>query len=258
MDIAGAHAFITGGASGIGLAIAYAMLAEGAAVTVTDWDGERLDALPDAFTCLQLDVRDRVGWAQAKAAAQAAHGPVSILINNAGIGPDRTDLADSDPDAFERMIAIKLVGAYNGIHAFAADMRARGAGHIVNTASMAGLEAQPRLGAYTAAKFGLVGLTEVLRAELAPHGVGVSVLYPGLVSTGLPETTAKAAGRFDPTAHRGVMPGIDPARVAERVIAGIRGNWPIILTHGERRAAVAARMDAILAAFDETPASGLT
>jgi NAD(P)-dependent dehydrogenase (short-subunit alcohol dehydrogenase family) len=257
MEIASAHAFVTGGASGIGLAIARALLAAGAAVTLADFDGERLDALGGPFGKLLLDVRNRAGWAEAKATAQAARGPVSILINNAGIGPDRTDLADSDPEAFERMLAIKLVGAFNGIHAFAADMRARGKGHIVNTASMAGLEAQPRLGAYTAAKFGLVGLTEVLRAELATHGVGVSVLCPGLVSTGLPETTAKAAGRFDPAMHRGVMPGIDPALVAERVIAGIRGNWPIILTHGERRGAVAARMEAILAAFDETPTSGL-
>jgi NAD(P)-dependent dehydrogenase (short-subunit alcohol dehydrogenase family) len=253
--IADKHAFITGGASGIGLAMANALLDSGAKVTVTDYDLESLGQLPPAFYCLPLDVRDRVQWAKAKAAAEARHGPVSILCNNAGIGPNVTELADSDPASFERMIAIKLIGTYNGIHAFAADLRARGEGHIVNTASMAGLEINPRLGAYTAAKFGVVGLSEVLAKEMEPHGVGVSVLCPGMVSTGLPASLAKADGRYDPDAPKAVMPGIDPARVALRVVEAIRHNWLYILTHGERKAGPEARLQALLAAFDATPNS---
>lgn len=253
--IAGRHALITGGASGIGLAIAQALVAEGAVVTVTDYDGERLERLDGQFNCLALDVRDRPGWEAAKTVAEAKHGPVAILCNNAGIGPNLGELADSDPAQFDRMIAIKLAGTFNGIHTFAAEMRARREGQIVNTASMAGLETSPRLGAYTAAKFAVVGLSEVLRKELEPHGVGVSVLCPGMVSTGLPETTAKADGHDDPDAQRQPMAGIDPARVADRVIAGIKANWPYIFTHGERKAAVETRIQAILEAFDATPLS---
>jgi NAD(P)-dependent dehydrogenase (short-subunit alcohol dehydrogenase family) len=253
--IAGRHALITGGASGIGLAIARALSAEGGSVTIADYDAERLDGLTEEFNCLTLDVRDRDAWAAAKDAAEAKNGPVAILCNNAGIGPHLTALADSDPATFDRMIAIKLTGTYNGIRTFAADMRGRGEGHIVNTASMAGLETNALLGAYTSAKFGVVGLSEVLRKELEPHGVGVSVLCPGMVSTGLPATTAKADGHYDRDAPPLAMPGIDPDRVAARVAAGIRGNWPYILTHGERKGAVEARMLAILDAFDATPPS---
>jgi NADP-dependent 3-hydroxy acid dehydrogenase YdfG len=253
--IAGRHALITGGASGIGLAIARALGAEGASVTIADYDTERLETLSGEFNCLTLDVRDRDAWTAVKQAAEAALGPVSILCNNAGVGPNVGDLADSDPAQFDRMIAIKLTGTYNGVLTFAAEMRACGAGHIVNTASMAGLFSSPRLGAYTAAKFGVVALSEVLRMELEPHGVGVSVLCPGMVSTGLSVTTAKADGRHDPAAEQHAMPGIDPARVAARVVAGIKGNWPYILTHGERKEGVEARMLGILNAFDETPHS---
>jgi NAD(P)-dependent dehydrogenase (short-subunit alcohol dehydrogenase family) len=253
--IVGKHAFVTGGASGIGLAMARALRGEGASVTIADYDLAALEQLPPAFHKVILDVRDRENWAMAKADAEAAHGPVSILCNNAGIGPNTGELVDSDSAQFERMIAIKLIGTFNGIHTFGADMRARGEGHIVNTASMAGLEVNATIGAYTAAKFGVVGLSEVLRKEMEPYGVGVSVLCPGMVSTGLPASLAKADGRFDPTAPQRVMPGIDPARVGLRVIEGIKNNWLYILTHGERRASVEARMQGILDAFDGTPVS---
>ena len=255
-NLTGKHAFVTGGASGIGLALAHAFLNEGALVTIADFDQQRLDAIEAPFTKIALDVRDRASWSAAKAAAEASNGPVAILCNNAGIGPDRTELAETDPDIFDRMIAIKLTGAFNGIHAFAADMRSRGEGHIVNTASMAGLEAGgARMGAYASAKFGLVGMSEVLRAEMEPHGVGVSVLCPGMVATGLPATLAKANGKFEPAMEEWVMPGISADRVALRVVEGIKGNWPYILTHGERRDAVAERHAAIMAAFDDTPHS---
>lgn len=253
--IAGKHAFITGGASGIGLAMARALWDEGAGITIADYDTERLEQLPQDFNRVTLDVRDRQNWAAAKTAAESALGPVAILCNNAGIGPTVGELADSDAVQFDRMIAIKLTGTYNAIHAFAAEMRARGEGHIVNTASMAGLEINARLGAYTAAKFAVVGLSEVLRKEMEPHGVGVSVLCPGMVSTGLPATTAKADGRYDPGAAAQAMPGIDPACVGLRVVEAIKGNWPYILTHGERKTSVEARFEAILAAFDSTPHS---
>lgn len=255
MEIAGSHAFVTGGASGLGLAMARALAAKGAKVTVADFDSERLDALADPFFKIELDVRDRAGWAVAKERAEKANGPVTILCNNAGIGPQRVELADSDPDRFDQLVGIKLTGTYNGIRAFAGDMRTRRNGHIVNTASMAGLEIQALMGAYTAAKFAVVGLSEVLRAEMTQYGVGVSVFCPGMVSTDLGLTTAKATGG-DVERMRGLtMPGIAADKAAARVIAGIEGDWPYILTHGERRPEVEERMQAIFAAFDSTPHS---
>lgn len=232
--------------------MARALFAEGAWVTIADYDAESLQSVSDEFHCVSLDVRNREQWVAARAAAETAHGPVSILCNNAGIGPHVAELADTDPEIFDRMIAIKLTGTFNGIHTFAPDMRTRGEGHVVNTASMAGLEINAKLGAYTASKFGVVGLTEVLRKEMAPYNVGVSVLCPGMVSTALPASTAKADGLVPP---QKAMQGIDPARVALRVVQGIKGNWPYILTHGERQMAVAARHSAIDTAFVQTPHS---
>jgi NAD(P)-dependent dehydrogenase (short-subunit alcohol dehydrogenase family) len=176
------HAFVTGGASGIGLGIAGALANRGIPVTIADINEESLAqvvvARANSFRGVVLDVRDRENWRRAKAEAEAAFGPVDILINNAGIAPNGQPLVGSDPDSFDRIIAINLTGIYNGIWAFAGDMAARGRGHIVCTSSQAGLTPVeiPGVAAYSAAKFGVTALGESLRAELAPQGVGVSVL----------------------------------------------------------------------------------
>jgi len=255
--IAGQTAFITGGASGIGLAIASALIEAGAQVMIADIDVLALKAavglLGERAAMVPLDVRDRDGWGGARVAVEARFGPVGILVNNAGIGPDGHALADMDPNAFDRVVAIKLTGTFNGIAAFGADMRARGNGHIVNTASMAGLIASPRLGAYTASKFAVVGLSEVLRAEMAPHGVGVSVLCPGLVRTNLGATTSAAGSDRARTAQQTTDAGIDPAVVGASVIDGIRANRLHIVTHGDYRAHVEKRMARVTAAFDGVP-----
>lgn len=243
-EFAGRTAFVTGAASGIGLAIACALLAKGVRVALADWDRDSLATvvadLGDAALAIPLDVTDREAWGRAKAATEAHFGPVSILVNNAGIAPDGNPL-DSMPEAhFDRMVAIKLTGTYNGIRSFVPTMRAAGDGHIVNTASMAGLNIRANLGAYTASKFAIVGLSEVLRAELEPVGVGVSVLCPGLVATNLGINSG-----------RGALPGgIDAAIVADQVIDGITHNHLHIITHVEQRSAVEHRMQRVLSAFD--------
>jgi NAD(P)-dependent dehydrogenase (short-subunit alcohol dehydrogenase family) len=260
----GRVAFITGGASGIGLAIATSLIEAGSRVMLADLDPVVLDravtALGPRAASVQLDVRDRDGWAAARIAVEERLGPVDILVNNAGIGPDGYPLADMDTTAFDRVIAIKLTGTFNGIATFGEGMRERGDGHIVNTASMAGLIAIANLGAYTASKFAVVGLSEVLRKEMAPHGVGVSVLCPGLVRTNLGETTTSAgserihAAPVDSaaTADR----GMDPAVVGSIVIEAIRDNRLHIVTHGDYREQVAARMDLVVRAFDGVPVRG--
>jgi NAD(P)-dependent dehydrogenase (short-subunit alcohol dehydrogenase family) len=234
------HAFITGGASGIGLAIAEALAARGVRVTIADVNREGLDTVLAAnagtMRGTYLDVRDRAGWAAAKAEAEAAFGPVDILVNNAGIASIGFEIADMDPEAFDRVVAVDLTGVFNGVSAFAADMRARRHGHIVNTASMAGISS-PRTqvgGSYAAAKFGVVGLTETLREELAPHGVGVSVLCPGQVSTGIVENSAKFGGEVKRLPPPGMkMGGGEAAEVASLVLKAIEGNEPYVITHGQ-------------------------
>lgn len=245
---AGRTAFVTGGGSGIGRAIARALAREGARVALADIDGEALAretaALGDAAMAVTLDVTDRDAWARARQEVEARFGPVSILVNNAGIGPDLNPL-DAIPEAhFDRIVAIKLTGTYNGVRCLVPSMRAAGnGGHIVNTASMAGLIASAKLGGYTASKFAVVGLSEVLRAELESDGIGVSVLCPGLVTTNL----GRSAGR-PPRAD-----GMDPAVVGDLVIRGIRENRMHIVTHGQHRGLVADRMARVVAAFDDIP-----
>ncbi len=247
------HAFITGGASGIGLGIAEALAARGLAVTIADIDGETLEAIapPRGFNAQLLDTRDRQGWALAKAQAQAAHGPVDVLVNNAGIAPNGMEFADMDPASFDRIIAINLVGIFNGISAFAADMRDAQRGHIVNTSSMAGLQASiSGVGAYAAAKFGVTGMSESLRKEMAPHGVGVSLLCPGYVQTNLGANTAKLGGELR---GGGVMPpsGVSPADVGAMVVAGVEADLPYIITHPDNWPGVAKRSAALALAFGQ-------
>jgi NAD(P)-dependent dehydrogenase (short-subunit alcohol dehydrogenase family) len=255
--IEGRSSFVTGGASGIGLAVAEALVAGGARVTIADWNQERLDSessrLGPAAVGVQLDVRDRDGWQRAKSVAEDAHGPVEILVNNAGVAPDQNEFADMPPEHFDRLVAIMLTGVFNGVNTFGAGMRERREGHIVNTASMAGLMASARLGAYTAAKFGTVGLSEVLRAEMESYGVGVSVLCPGLVRTNLgsDNTTATPEQR-----QSAMLDGIDPALVATQVLEAIRRNDLYIITHGEYGPVVARRAERIQKAFDEAPNRG--
>ena len=251
------HAFVTGGASGIGLAIASALAAAGAAVSLADIDAAAAEAAAAGLAQqgwraegLALDVRDRDGWQSARAAAEAAFGPVNVLVNNAGIAPDGQKLADMTAQGWDRMIAINLSGAFNGVSAFGGALREAGAGHIVNVASMAGLVAEhPGLGAYAAAKAGVIAMSEVLRSEMAPHGVGVSVVCPGIVATSLADTTAKITGvrrDGDPSV---LARGMAPAQVGREVLAAIREDRLYVITHPDRGAPVKARFQAILAGF---------
>jgi len=255
LDTEGKIALITGAASGIGFSIAQALAAEGSRVILADIDRDELEcaaaAIPGAETIV-LDVTNRDQWA----IARERFGAIDILVNNAGIGPDGFALADMDADSFDRIIRINLTGIFNGISAFAAAMRDRGSGHIVNTASMAGLTASPRLGGYTAAKFGVVGMSEVLRAEMLPHGVGVSVLCPGYVATRLAETTGKAGSPVPSTdISTTTAAPLDAAIVGQMVVDAIRSGRSLIVTHGQYRSAVENRLKNVVAAFDGVPAS---
>jgi NAD(P)-dependent dehydrogenase (short-subunit alcohol dehydrogenase family) len=254
MDLAEArHGFVTGGASGIGLAIADALHARGLRVTIADVNQDALDGVlaerGDGYRGQHLDVRDRAGWARAKADAEAAFGPVDVLVNNAGL-PGRGDhLADLDPDAFDEVVAVNLTGVFNGISAFGAAMRAQGRGHIINTSSMQGMSVDgPGPGAYAPSKAGVIAMSEVLRHEMAPHGVGVSAYCPGMTMTPMVANALRGHGGELPASLSAVA--MEPARAAQLVLRGIEQNRPYILTHPARRTGVEKRFAAILADFE--------
>lgn len=260
---AGQVAFITGGASGIGLAIGRALSARGASVVLADIDGDRLtqaasQLVGEVYT-VTLEVRDRGAWAAARKQVETRFGPVSLLFNNAGIINDAggristRGLADQTPESFDRMIGVNLTGVFNGISTFAAGMRERGRGHIVNTASTQGVVACQGVGSYCAAKFGVVAMSESLRDEMAPHGVGVSVLCPGPIQTRISASSSLITGDAPVETPPDMFLSADT--VAQMVIAAIQNNDPYIFTHGEYLAAVTDRHRAIEAALRATPVS---
>jgi len=262
-DFKGKTGFVTGGASGIGLGIAKALAARGCRMVLADIDTDALakasGSFPGEHATVALDVRDRSQWAEAREQAEARFGPVSILVNNAGIMNEGSanykeySLISQTPESFDRMIGINLVGVYNGIHTFGPGMAERGDGHIVNTSSSQGVVSCGGVGAYCAAKFGVVGMSEALRQELADLGVGVSVLCPGVVETNLPNSTNKLVGR--PAMDLPMGFGMSPAIVGEMVAAAIEANELYIFTHGEYAEPLAQRHARIRAAAEQVPIS---
>lgn len=198
-EVRGRTAFITGGGNGIGLGIARSLARAGARLALADLDS---DALTEAKAELQgitavetfvLDVRDRDAYATVSDAAEDALGPVSLLFNNAGV----SGAFPAEKLTFELWdwsIGINLYGVINGVKTFLPRIAERGqGGHIVNTASGAGLAATASGVLYCTAKFGIVGMSETLNLELASAGIGVSVLCPGPVATDISRRSAVAA-----------------------------------------------------------------
>ncbi|MBV9993814.1 MAG: SDR family oxidoreductase [Caulobacteraceae bacterium] len=258
-ELAGRVALVTGGASGIGLGAAQALASRGVRIVLADIDARQLALAQPTVAAeslaVQLDVSDRSAWARARAEAEARFGQVDILVQSAGIGPDGRSLAAMQPESFDRLIRINLTGVYNGVSAFAPGMAERGLGHIVNIASVAGLMPIPTIGAYVAAKFGVVGLSETLRIELGPSGVGVSVVCPGGVRTRLAETT-RAAGsdRSEDlpggSAARPTGRILEPIEVGAMIVRAIEENIGLVITHPESDAGVRQHAAAIEAAYD--------
>jgi len=197
-DVQGRVAFITGGGNGIGLGMARAFARAGASLALSDIDDEalarakaELGAIAPVET-FRLDVRDRDAYAAAADAAEARLGPVSLLFNNAGVSgafpADRLTY-----ELWDWSIGTNLGGVINGIRTFLPRIMERGeGGHIVNTASGAGLAATGSGVLYCTAKFGVVGLSESMGPELAASGVGVTLLCPGPVATDIVQRSADA------------------------------------------------------------------
>jgi NAD(P)-dependent dehydrogenase (short-subunit alcohol dehydrogenase family) len=262
-ELQGKSAFITGGANGIGRAMAESFAREGVAIAIAD-----IDIKAAAKTCKELersgahaipiefDVTSEESVSDALVKANETLGPIHLLMNNAGafaVSPfEETTRRD-----WEWLLEINVIGVVNGLHAFLPHMRAHGEhAHIINTASVAGHFAGPGLSVYTASKFAVVGLTECLKAELADSPIGVSVLCPGVVRTGLIDSSRehRPERHGGPHADPGVdvasitAGGSDPAAIGDQVVAAVKSGEFYIFTHPDMKPVFEARFDRILAA----------
>ncbi|MHA6297046.1 SDR family NAD(P)-dependent oxidoreductase [Devosia sp. CAU 1758] len=192
IDLEGQVAVVTGGAQGLGFAIAYRLLASGARVSLWDREGTTLNkavaALGAGASQQVVDVTELAGLEQAHAATEAEAGPVSILVHSAGIAGNNATLDAYDPEEWRRVIDINLNGTFYVNRVVVPGMKARNYGRIVNIASIAGKEGNPTASAYSAAKAGMIGLTKSLGKELAKHDIAVNAITPATAKTRILDT----------------------------------------------------------------------
>ncbi len=198
IDLAGRTAVITGGAQGIGHAIAERMLASGAAVVLWDVDEARLAEAQATLSALGpvgssvVELTDEASVAAATAAAIAAHGRIDILVNNAGITGGNAPTWELAPEVWRRVIEVNLIAPYLTCRAVVPHMIAAGYGRIVNIASVAGKEGNPNASHYSASKAALIALTKSLGKELANRGVLVNAVSPAAAKTAMFATMTQA------------------------------------------------------------------
>jgi len=242
--IEGRTVFITGGARGIGLGMARAFADAGAKLALADLDDDALAAARvelKARTTVQtvrLDVRDRWSYTRIAEEIEATLGPVSILCNNAGVAGGGAPVNKLTFELWDWVLGINVNGVINGTQIFLPRMIERGDGHIVNTASGAGLAVTASGAMYTTSKYAVVGLSEAMRVQLAPFGIGVSVLCPGPVRTNIiANTLAQQPAREGVTpeereresalaamADQILQAGTPPDEVGRMVLAGVKEN----------------------------------
>jgi NAD(P)-dependent dehydrogenase (short-subunit alcohol dehydrogenase family) len=270
-DFAGRTAFITGGASGIGLGIAQALEARGCRVVIADLRPDHIETALASFsggarsntvTALQLDVTNRAAYRDAAARMQAEFGGIDILVNNAGVGLEGPLLEATYAD-YDFGFGVNIGGVINGFVEFMPQLIAHGrGGHIVSTASLAGEVVMPaHLAIYAASKAAVCHYCEAVKGELGERGIGVSVLLPGPIKSNIHQAQAnrpqhlRAGSGFAESeaqlAQREVGEGwMEPREVGEMVAAGILANATYIVTHGIFKDWQRARNQAVL---DATP-----
>lgn len=267
-EVAGKAAFITGGASGIGLGIATACAAAGMKVVLADLRRDHIDEALERFAgspdvhAIELDVCDRAAFAGAVTDARRLVGNVHLLVNNAGVamgGP----IDEVGYDDWDWGLGVHVGGVVNGIQSFLPHMLEHGeGGQIVNTASTSGLLAVSRTVIYTAAKAALIAIAEAIREELGERNIGVSAFCPGPVATNIresgrtrPERYRHDSGLLETERKLEERPNsptwMDPLECGERLLRGVRDNELYILTHPEFRDGLRERFRAILASFPD-------
>jgi NAD(P)-dependent dehydrogenase (short-subunit alcohol dehydrogenase family) len=277
-DLKGKTAFVTGGASGIGFALGQAFAEAGMKVMLADIEA---DALAGAVESLRdfgqnvrsviCDVADAVSVEQAAQESFKTFGNVHVVCNNAGVaggsGIDNISL-----DNWRWVLDVNLMGVLHGIRAFLPHIRSHGAGgHILNSASMAGMSSGLGFSPYSTSKFAVVNMSEGLARELAPFGIGVTVLCPGYVRTRISESGRNRPKRYgpsqkpDPASPAGLLAarsaelaqsGLDPSDVAAQVLSAIRENELYVFTHSgpSWRSELEERFATILAGMDKAAA----
>lgn len=268
-DLSGKTAFITGGASGLGLAMAHAFGGAGMNVMLADIEEAPLKAAVADLEARQVrtgsvicDVGDRAAVVAAAQATVDAFGKVHLVCNNAGVGAGGP-IDEVKPADWDWIIAVNLMGVVYGMEAFLPHLRAHGEGGcFVNTASMAGMISVPGMEPYTATKYAVVGMSEGWAGQLEPENINVAVLCPGFVKTKINQSgrtrQAKYGGPKEPAATPGgslVDSGIDPERVGQRVLEAVQAGERYIFTHPDMRALVQGRFGRIMAGFDAADAS---
>jgi 3-oxoacyl-[acyl-carrier protein] reductase len=191
IDLSGLTAAVTGGAQGIGFAVAARFLASGAKVALFDMDMARMESAVKELSALgqvdgfQCDVTDFASVTQAVSNAAAALGPIDILVNSAGIAGPNASVVDYDNDAFQAVINVNLMGTYHTNKAVVPSMKERNFGRIINIASVAGKEGNPNASAYSASKAGVIGFTKSLGKELAGFDIAVNCVTPAAARTAI-------------------------------------------------------------------------
>lgn len=187
IDLHDQIAVVTGGAQGIGFAVAQRLIASGARVSLWDRDADALAAAVDGLGASSssklVDITDLAGLQRVHAEVEAEIGPVSILVNSAGVAGSNAPLEDYDPQEWRRVVEINLNGTFYVNKVVIPSMKARNYGRIVNISSVAGKEGNPNLSAYSAAKAGVIGLTKSLGKELAKYDIAVNAITPATART---------------------------------------------------------------------------
>lgn len=246
---AGKRVLITGAASGIGRATAHRLAREGSVLFLTDVNADGLNRTVDEVRAVgarvaehrALDISDHDAVARFGADIHSRHPAMDVVMNIAGISAWGT-VDRLSHEQWRAMIDVNLMGPIHVIETFVPAMVAGGrGGHLVNVSSAAGLVALPWHAAYSASKYGLRGLSEVLRFDLARHRIGVSVVVPGAVDTPLVQTVQIAGvNREDPSVARWVKRfsghAVSPEKAAAAIVAGIAKNRFLIYTSGDIRA----------------------
>ena len=268
-DFAGRTAFVTGGANGVGIGLVRALLAQGCNVAIADIRPASIEAALRALDNpramgVEADVSSRQELARAADLVEAKFGVVSLLFNNAGVNLFQT-IEQSSYDDWDWLMGVNLDGPINGVMTFVPRMiRAGQGGYVVNTASMAGCLAAGACGIYNTTKFAVRGMSESLRASLAPHGIGVSVLCPGLVKSYIyasdevrPAALKAGAKPVDTEAVKRLAAvhefGMEPEVIAARVLDAMREDRFHIFSHPEFKQELGEVFTEILADFREYP-----
>ncbi len=273
MDVLpGQVAVITGGASGIGLALAHRFAAEGMRIVLADIERPVLERAGEELTRAGADVLtlptdvSLAEEVEVLAAMTMDHfGDVHLVCNNAGVGSRGLTVADLPLDDFTWVIGVNLFGVIHGIHAFLPRLRANGVGHIVNTASISCFSHLPRMAPYNASKAAVIALSETLRFELDAEGsgIGVSVLCPSWVRTNISTSDRNRPERFSYTIESAQMEeaaqykarrrtqlatlALDPAAIADQVCDAVQHDRFYVLTHPESIPALEERFGRIVA-----------